>query len=77
LLGRDRDAATWLERSVDTCEEMGARPYLAHSRMHLALALRRIGNPEPGRAEELMESGREIAEELGMAMLLDRIANWT
>ena len=77
LLGRDREAATWLERSVETCEEMAARPYLAHSGMHLALALKRIGNPEPDRAEELMSSGREIAEELEMRMLLDRIDRWT
>ncbi|HMX70596.1 MAG TPA: AAA family ATPase, partial [Solirubrobacterales bacterium] len=72
LLGRDREAATWLERSVDNCEGMGARPYLAHSKMHLALALRRLGNPEPERAEELMSSGQQIAEELDMQMLLNR-----
>ena len=77
MLGRDREAATWLERSLDTCEAMGARPYLAHSRMHLALALKRLGDPEPERSEELMSSGREIAEELEMQMLLNRINRWS
>ena len=77
MVGEDRAAATWLERSVDACEAMGAGPYLAHSRMHLALALHRLGDPEPGRAEELMESGRRIAEELEMKMLLDRIERWS
>ncbi|MCB0870178.1 MAG: hypothetical protein KDB52_05040, partial [Solirubrobacterales bacterium] len=77
MLGRDREAATWLERSLDTCEAMGARPYLAHSRMHLALALKRLGDPEPERSEELMSSGRDIAEELEMQMLLNRIKRWS
>lgn len=77
MLGRDREAATWLERSVLTCEEMAARPYLAHSRMHLAVALKRIGDPEPDRADQLMTSGHEIAESLQMKMLLNRINRWS
>jgi hypothetical protein len=77
MLGRDREAATWLERSLDTCEAMEARPYLAHSQMHLAVALKRLGNPEPERTDRLMEAGRQIAERLEMKMLLDRIARWS
>lgn len=77
MLGRNREAATWLERSLDTCEEMNARPYLAHSKMHLALALQRLGNPEPERTTQLMDSGRQTAEELNMQMLLNRIKRWS
>ena len=76
MLGDHRAAATWLERSLDTCEAMNARPYLAHSAMHLAVALQRLGDPEPVRTEQLMAKGRQIAEELEMKMLVDRIDRW-
>lgn len=69
----DREAATSFERAVVTCEQMHARPHLARSRLGLAEALRRIGDPDgPDRPAELRESGLAIATELGMAPTLKR-----
>ncbi|HTU16306.1 MAG TPA: AAA family ATPase [Solirubrobacterales bacterium] len=72
---RDREAATSLERSLSTCREMGARPYLARTALGLSEALRRLGDPDgPDRSAELFETGHSIALELGMRPVLSRYA---
>jgi hypothetical protein len=43
----------------------------------LAEALDRLGNPEPEREEELRRSGIQIAEELEMKPLLERVKRST
>ncbi|MGB0120566.1 MAG: AAA family ATPase, partial [Solirubrobacterales bacterium] len=69
----DREAATSFERAVKSCERMHARPLLARSRLGLAEALNRIGNPEgPERTKKLRQSGLEIAHDLGMSPILNR-----
>lgn len=73
LQNRDREAATALERSLVTCEEMEARPYLARTAMGLSEALRRLGDPDgPDRSADLFGTGRSIAHDLGMRPVLER-----
>ena len=73
LAGNEREAATALERSLATCEAMSSAPYLARSRVALAEALTRMGNPDgEERTAELGEAGRRTATELGMQPTLQR-----
>lgn len=76
LAGNDAAAAAALELSLTTCEEMSSAPYLARTRLALASALTRLGDPdEAERAAGLREAGRATALELGMEPVLKRFTD--
>jgi hypothetical protein len=74
-LGRIRDAVGYFESAIDTEREIGAMPYLAHSLCGLADAV--AARDDPGDAplsREHRRHAREMAERLGMTLLLERLA---
>jgi len=82
VLGQPGDAVQCFEEAVDLEEQIGALPYLAHSLGGLADALvLRGGAGDAGRASGYRRRAREIAERLGMTVLLERLVppanEWT
>ncbi|MDQ5894395.1 MAG: family ATPase [Actinomycetota bacterium] len=73
LVGNDREAATALERSLATCEAMDSAPYLARTRLALASAFERMGDPD-GQERRLLlrHEGEEVARTLDMQAILKR-----
>ncbi|MCB0870180.1 MAG: AAA family ATPase [Solirubrobacterales bacterium] len=73
LAGNDREAATALERSLVTCEAMNAAPYLARTKLALANALERLGDPDgEERRSELRDEGSVVARRLDMQAIVRR-----
>jgi tetratricopeptide (TPR) repeat protein len=71
LLKRWDQAERDFELAIERCEAMRADPYLAHSRLGLAKALRARGAAEDAdRAAALEEAAVETGRRLGMARLL-------
>ena len=82
VLGQPGDAVQCFEEAVDLEEQIGALPYLAHSLGGLADALvLRGGAGDAGRASDYRRRAREIADRLGMTVLLERLVppanEWT
>ena len=82
VLGQPGDAVQCFEEAVDLEEQIGALPYLAHSLGGLADALvLRGGASDAGRASDYRRRAREIADRLGMTVLLERLVppanEWT
>ncbi len=82
VLGQPGDAVQCFEEAVDLEEQIGALPYLAHSLDGLADALvLRGGASDAGRASDYRRRAREIADRLGMTVLLERLVppanEWT
>ncbi len=82
VLGQPGDAVQCFEEAVDLEEQIGALPYLAHSLDGLADALvLRGGASDAGRASDYRCRAREIAERMGMTVLLERLVppanEWT
>ena len=73
-IGRTGDAARHFRAAVDLERQIGALPYLAHSLVGLAdtLAVRHDAG-DAGQASEYRRRAREIAERLGMTVLLERL----
>ena len=81
-MGRTGDAVRHFEEAVQLEEQTGALPYLAHSLDQLAGALvSQAGAADAGRSSEHRRRAREIAERLGMTVLLERLPSpadeWT
>jgi len=81
-LGQTEDAIRYFEEAIDLEQQLGALPYLAHSLNGLADALA-VGNggDDAGRPLEYRRRARQIAERLGMTVLLERLVRpadeWT
>jgi len=71
LLGLVDDATVLYEEALHAAEDMGARPICAHIRCDLAGLLARTGKVE--RARGLLEESANVAGELGMSGLSDRV----
>ena len=67
MLGRSDEAAQLYEDALESSAALGARPTLSRIRVEYAALLERRG--ERSRAAELLEQGRQLAEELGMGVL--------
>lgn len=68
-------AAAHFQDALELNARMGARPWLARTRCDYALML--VARDTPGdreRADELVTSGAQLAEELGMTALTERLA---
>ena len=81
-LGQTDDAIRHFEAAIDLEQQIGALPYLAHSLNGLAGVLAvRDGADDAGRALECRRRARQIAERLGMTVLLERLVppadEWT
>ena len=81
-MGNAGDAIRHFENAIHLEQQLGALPYLAHSLSGLADALSsRAGGTDAGRASEHRRRAREIAERLGMTVLLERLVppadEWT
>jgi tetratricopeptide (TPR) repeat protein len=81
-LGQTDDAVRYFEAAIDLEQQIGALPYLAHSLNGLAGVLAvRDGAEDAGRALECRRRARQIAERLGMTVLLERLVppadEWT
>jgi hypothetical protein len=81
-LGKAEDAVRHFEEAVDLEQQIGALPYLAHSLSGLAGALAaQEGVGDAARASEHRRRARQIAERLGMTVLLERLVppadEWT
>lgn len=76
---RNEDAISHFEEAIGLEEQIGALPFLAHSLAGLADALTASG--DPGRASACRRRAREIAQRLGMSILLARLgppdSEWT
>ena len=70
-MGQAGEAVKFFEEAVEFEERIGALPFLAHSLAGLADALARSG--DAGRAAACRGRSREIAQRLGMAVLLRRL----
>ncbi len=76
LAENDREAATSLERAMVTCERVGSAPYLARTKLALAEALERLGDPDGAeRRKGLRDEGEEVARRLDMKAILRRHLN--
>ena len=76
-LGRTDDAERHLRDALAMNLEMGALPWVAHTQHDLARVL--LGRDAPGdrdRAEQLLVGAASTCEELGMAVLAERIAEY-
>jgi DNA-binding SARP family transcriptional activator len=72
-LGRFDDAVAHLEDAIEIEARMGARPWLAHARHHLAEALIARGRDgDSARAGELLAEATATYDELGMASWVER-----
>jgi hypothetical protein len=81
-LGKTEDAILHFEEAVDLEQQIGALPYLAHSLSGLAGAVAaRDGAGDAARASQHRRRARQIAERLGMTVLLERLVppadEWT
>jgi hypothetical protein len=81
-LGQAGDAVRYFEEAVESGQQTGALPYLAHSLLGLAGALvLRAGAGDTGRAAGYRRRAREIAGRLGMTVVLERLVpaadEWT
>jgi hypothetical protein len=81
-LGKAEDAVRYFEEAVESGQQIGALPYLAHSLVGLASALvLRAGAGDTDRAAGHRRRAREIAERLGLTVLLERLVppadEWT
>ena len=81
-MDRAGDAARHFEEAIELEQQIGALPYLAHSLGGLAGALTLgAGAIDAGRASEHRRRAREIAERVGMTVLLERLVppadEWT
>ncbi len=73
--GRTGDAVGYFEAATDTERKIGAVPYLAHSLCGLADAVASRDDPgDAALASEYRGRAREIAERLGMTVLLECLA---
>jgi hypothetical protein len=73
-VGKTGDAIRRFEEALDLEQQIGALPYLAHSLSGLAdVLVSRAGEGDAGRASEYRRRAREIAERLGMTVLLERL----
>jgi hypothetical protein len=70
-MGKTEDAIGHFDDAVEFEERAGALPYLAHSLAGLAGVLARSG--DAGRAAACRDRARQIAQRLGMAVLLRRL----
>ena len=70
-MGQAGEAVKFFEEAVEFEERIGALPFLAHSLAGLADALAR--SEDAGRAAACRGRSREIAQRLGMAVLLRRL----
>jgi tetratricopeptide (TPR) repeat protein len=70
-MGRNADAVVHFEKAIEFEERIGALPYLAHSLVGLADVLAASGDPQ--RASACRGRARDIAQRLGMAVLLQRL----
>ena len=70
-MGQTGEAVGHFEEAIEFEERTGALPFLAHSLACLADAL--TGSGDPGRAAACRGRSREIAQRLGMAVLLRRL----
>ena len=70
-MGQTGEAVGHFEEAIEFEERTGALPFLAHSLAGLADAL--TGSGDPGRAAACRGRSREIAQRLGMAVLLRRL----
>src|SRR5262249_51717133 len=74
-LGRDDEAAAHFENAIAEERRVGAQPFLARSLHEYAVLRRRRGHPgDAARAAELLVEARAIAEAIGMAGLVRKIA---
>jgi tetratricopeptide (TPR) repeat protein len=74
-MGRLDDAERHFTEAIAFNEQMGARPWVAHSRCDLAeLLLHRGGPGDRERATEELSTTRDICEELGMPVLTEKVA---
>jgi tetratricopeptide (TPR) repeat protein len=69
--GQTSDAVRHFEEAIAIEERIGALPFLAHSQSGLAGALARSG--DAARAVGCLDRARDIAQRLGMTVLLQRI----
>ena len=81
-LGRTDSAVRYFEEAIELEQQIGALPYLAHSLSGLAGALAARGSAgDAGLASEHRRRAREIAQRLGMTVLLERLVppadEWT
>jgi DNA-binding CsgD family transcriptional regulator len=76
VLGREDAAAQHFERALITHEQLGARPFLAHTQVELAEVLLAQGRQsDASRARELLDRAGATVSELGMAPLAERVAD--
>jgi tetratricopeptide (TPR) repeat protein len=74
-LGRTDDAVTHFEDAIGLAERIGARPALARSLVELGEALTRRGDDgDARRAADLLRRSRDLASELGLTVLIRRLA---
>ena len=74
-LGHMDEAIAFLESAADLNQQMGARPWLAHTLADLASTLRRRGKAADfARADELDARAKTAAAAMGMVMLLRRLS---
>jgi sugar phosphate isomerase/epimerase len=75
VLGKAGDAVGYFQEAVDLERQIGAVPYQAHSLCGLADAVAsRDEAGDAAMAAEYRRRAREIAERLGMTVLLERLA---
>ncbi len=69
--GRLDEAETYFEAALDANERMGARPFLAQTQSAYArMLLKRGSDGDVERAQQLIATALETAEEIGMAKLV-------
>jgi tetratricopeptide (TPR) repeat protein len=74
-MGRDGEAAAHFQHAIAETRRVGARPFLARSLYEYAVLLRRPDHrSDAPRSAALLAESRAIAEEIGMAGLLRKIA---
>jgi hypothetical protein len=73
LAGRNEDAIDHLHAAIDAHERVGARPWLARTRVDLAHALMVAGRSSTEAAAQL-DAAASVAEELGLVAVSTRIA---
>jgi tetratricopeptide (TPR) repeat protein len=75
LLGRFEDAERHFEDALRMNERMGARPFAAHTQLdHARMLLRRHGEGDRDRADELLSAAQATYHELGMQDAVARAA---
>ncbi|CAN5912344.1 hypothetical protein BH23ACT2_BH23ACT2_09860 [soil metagenome] len=71
-LGHVDEGLAHLERAIEVCARMGARPWLVEAQLDLAFALLRNGRNDDPRLPELLDEALSTARQLGLARFVEQ-----